>query len=264
MTGRSLHDALLRVLTDAELRRRVLRGAPGAVKTLGAEEAATLRRADPERLRRMARFMARHFYRERIVRLFRYSRALLASAGLDPLDVMESAAFSAVLDCAVLGSPASADAVAKLVEQRLLPDLADRPYGRDLVTYEGTMFRVEAGPRRWLAGDGNRQGVPARSPSARLVELAWDLTPLLAALRRGDSSPAQPLREPTRLLVALSPRGRVTAVRCPDVVSRLLDALDGRRRAAEAAAAVGMDERDTTALLAQLTDLGAVEWRPEP
>ncbi|MBI3079387.1 MAG: hypothetical protein HYY85_20750 [Deltaproteobacteria bacterium] len=263
MTGRSLHDALLRVLTDGELRRRVMEGDPGAARALGVEEAATLRRADSERLQRMARFMARHFYRERIVRLFRYSRALLAPAGHDPLDVMESAAFSAVLDFAVLGSPASADAAANLVEQRVLTDLADRPYGRDLVGYEGTMFRVEAGPRRWQAAAGARQGLPVRSAYARIIELAWDLTPLLAALRRGDPSPAEPPREPTRLLVALSPRGRVTAVRCPAGVSRLLDALDGRRAAAEAAAAAGMDEGDTTALLGQLTDLGAVEWRPE-
>ncbi len=262
MTGRSLHDALLRVLTDGQLRRGLLKGDPAVAGALADEEADTLKRADPERLRRLARFMARHFYRERIVRLFRYSRALSAAGGRDPLAILESTAFSAVLEDAVLGSPATADAVARLVEARLLADLTDRPFGAALVGYEGTMFRVEAGPRRWHATPHPQDGVPVRSPHARIIELDWNLTPLIAALRAGASSPPQPVREPTRLLVALSPRGRVTSVRCPEAVSRLLDALDARTRLPEVARAAGLGEPEATALVAKLTEIGAVEWQP--
>jgi len=262
MTGRSLHDALLRALTDGQLRCGLLEGDPAGAAVLGDEEADTLKRADPERFRRLARFMARHFYRERIVRLFRYSRALCLAGGRDPLAILESAAFSSVLDSAVLGSPATADAVARLVEAQLLADLAARPFGAALVRYEGTMFRVEAGPRRWLATPPPKDGMPVRSPHARIIELDWNLTPLIGALRAGASSPPEPLREQTRLLVALSHRGRVTSVRCPEVVSRLLDALDGRTRLPEASRAAGVGEPEAAALLAKLTEIGAVEWQP--
>ncbi len=261
MTGRSLHDALLRVLTDGQLRRRLVGGDPNVGDELGREEAETLRRADQDRLRRLARFMARHFYRERIVRLFRYSRALSLTAGREPLAVLNSAAFRALLDSAVLGSPATAEAVAKLVERRLLSDLAGRAFATALVRYEGTMFRVEAGPRRWQTDAASRDGIPVRSPHARLIKLDWNLSPLIAALRSGNPSPSEPRREPTRLLVALSPQGRVTSVRCPEAVTRLLEALDGRKSPVEAAAASGLREADATALLTKLTEIGAVEWR---
>ena len=262
MTGRSLHDALLCVLTDGELRRRLMDDDPTLAEALGGKEAETLKRAHPERLQRLARFMARHFYRERIVRLFRYSRALLVAAGRDALDVLESTAFRSMLDSAVLGSPAAADSVARLVEARLLRDLADRPFGAALVRYEGTLFRVEAGPRRWQAAIAPRNGTPVRSVHARIIELDWNLTPLIAGLRAGAASPPDPVRDPTQLLVALSPRGRVTAIRCSLVVLRLLDALDGQTGTAEAAAAAGLSEAEATLLLSRLTDIGAVEWNP--
>lgn len=262
MTGRSLHDALLRALTDGELRRRLLDGDPTVADALGEAETAVLKRANPERLRRLARFMARHFYRERIVRLFRYSRTLALAKGRDSSVVLESTAFSSLLDSAVLGSPATASAVAQLVEARLLADLSDRPYGAALVGYEGAMFRAEAGPRRWHAPAGARDGIPVRAAHARIIELDWNLTPLIAALRSGASSPPEPVREPTRLLVALSPRGRVTSVRCPDAVLRLLEALDGHTRPAEAARGAGLREGEASALLAKLAEIGAVEWQP--
>ncbi len=262
MTGRSLHDALLRVLTDGQLRRGLLKGDPLVAGVLGDEEADTLKRADPEHLRRLARFLGRHFYRERIVRLFRYSRTLSLARGREPLAILESAAFSSVLDSAVLGSPDTTEAVARLVEARLLTDLVDRPFGAALVSYEGTMFRVEAGPRRWQATPSPQDGMPVRSPYARIVELDWNLAPLITALRAGASSPPEPVREPTRLLVALSPRGRVTSVRCPVAVSRLLDALDGRTQLPEVARAAGVGEPEATALVAKLTEIGAVEWQP--
>jgi hypothetical protein len=260
MTGRSLHDALLRVLTDGELRRRLADSDPTIADALGREESETLKRANPERLGRLARFMARHFYRERIVRLFRYSRSLALARGSDPLTVLEAPAFRSLLDTAVLGSPTTAEQVAQLMEARLLNDLADCPYGPDLVRYEGTLFRVEAGPRRWHT-PAPEDGIPACSAHSRIIDLDWNLTPLIAALRAGSSSP-EPPREPTRLLVALSPSGKVTSVRCPEALGRLLDALDGRKRPAEVASATGLSEAAASALLKRLAEIGAVEWHP--
>jgi hypothetical protein len=258
MSGRAVHDALLRALTSADLRRRLHDGEGGP---LGAEEAAVLRAADGDRLARLARFMGRHFYRERIVRLFAASRVLARRRGLDPLGVIDDPAFDALLDAAEVGSAETAERVAALVETALAAALGGVTYGRDLMTYEGALFRAEAGPRRWRATGGGTGAMPARSAHARICALDWDVTGLVAAVRRGDASLPEPARAPTRLLIALAPSGRVTTVRCPEPVERLLVALDGTRSAAEAAAVAGVADADAARLLGQLAEVGAVEWR---
>jgi hypothetical protein len=263
VTGRSLHDALLRALTSAELRRRLASGDATAAGVLGGQEAAVLRAADADRLARLARFMGRHFYRERIVRLFAASRRLARARGGDPLRVLDGSAFATVLDAAEVGSAATAEHVAGLVEGDLRVVLGALPYAADLIVYEGALFRVEAGPRRWGGrADGSAPASPARSPQARLCAVEWDVTGLVAAVRRGDATLPEPVRGQTRLLLALGPSGRVTTVRCPDALARLLAALDGVRSVAEAARVAGVSEADAARTLRQLARLGAVEWAP--
>jgi hypothetical protein len=261
MTGRSLHDALLRTLTSAELRRRLTSADATVASLLGGEEWAALRAGNPDRLTRLARFMGRHFYRERIVRLFAASRMLARARGSDPLRVLDGPAFATVLDAAEVGSPATAQQVAGLVEVDLGAVLAALPYASDLIAYEGALFRVEAGPRRWGGtGHGGASGPPSRSPHARLCTVEWDVTGLVAAVRRGDATLPEPARGQTRLLLALGPSGRVTTVRCPDALSRLLAALDGVRSVADAAAVAGVSEADAARTMRQLAGLGAVDW----
>lgn len=264
MNGRTLHDSLLRVLTDAGLRRAVLHGEGGGFGGIGVEEAAVLRGSDPERIERMARFMARHFYRERVVRLFATTRALAPRTGRDPLAALQTPAFQKAIEGAVLGSPETAGTVAALVEVALLLDGSEPPGGfpfwRDLVRYEGSLFRVEAAPRSWR---GEREGPPAnappiRSPSCRVLELEWDLPAMLPLLQRGGTDLPSPSRAPTRLLVSCSPRGRVSVVRLPDSLLRLLEALDGKQTARALAAALGAEEAGVARTLSQLRDLGAV------
>src|SRR5262249_5187178 len=103
-------------------------------------------------------------------------------------------------------------------------------------------------------------GPPRRSAHARICALDWDVTGLVAAVRRGDAMLPEPARTPTRLLIALRPSGRVTTVRCPGPVERLLGMLDGARSVAEAAAAVGISEPEAARVLRQLAEVGAVEW----
>ena len=101
MSDRALQDHVIRALADApyrastEWRRRAL--------------------ADPERVERYARFLARHFYYERIVHFFKYSRALARVTGRRPEAVLNQPGFDALLPTVVLGSRASAQAVARLV-----------------------------------------------------------------------------------------------------------------------------------------------------
>ena len=122
MTGRSLHDALLRALASADVRGLLASGEAAGV--LGGSEAAVLGAADADRLARLARFMGRHFYRERIVRLFAASRMLARARGTDPLALLASPAFAAILDRAELGSAATAERVGSLVEGALRDVLA--------------------------------------------------------------------------------------------------------------------------------------------
>jgi hypothetical protein len=260
MTGRGLHDALLRVLTSADLRTRLAAPDGGLDALLGAEEAAALRGADPQRLTRLARFLGRHFYRERIVRLFAASRALARARGQDPLGVLDGAEFAALLASAEVGAPETADRVACLVEARARAALDGVPWAGDLVRYEGVLFRVEAGPRRWAGDERAPGGAPVRAPDARVVALEWDVTRLVVAVRRGEDPLPVPPGTGTRLLVALAPDGRVTTVRCSDGAARLLDACDGARSVREVAQAAGLGEDDAARVLGQLTDLGALTW----
>jgi hypothetical protein len=259
VTGRSLHDGLLRVLTSARLRSRAAAGdLAGLSATVGVEEARTLCTADPARLQALARFFGRHFYRERIVRLFAASRRLAREAGRDPLDVLDTSTFARVLEGAELGSAATADAVATLVEADVVRLLGARAWGPTLVAYEGALFRVEGGPRRWAAAGGESV---VRAATARTLTLDWDVTALVAAVRRGDLALPEPRSEPVRLLVTLAPDGRVTTVRASETLERVLAVLEAPQTAAGLAHALGTDEATCGRALQQLTAIGAVEWR---
>jgi hypothetical protein len=247
------------VLTSARLRARAAAGDVAALGTaLGVEEARALCAADPTRLGGLARFLGRHFYRERIVRLFAASRRLAREVGRDPLAILDTAAFAGLLDRAELGSAATADAVAALVEGEVAVCLAARPWGAALAAYEGALFRVEAGPRRWGTAGG---GAVARAATVRVLTLDWDVTGLVAAVRRGEPAPREPRPGPIRLLVALAPGGRVTTLRASEGLERILAALATPRTLADLARALGADEAECGRALQQLAAVGAVEWR---
>jgi hypothetical protein len=264
VTGRALHDALLRVLTSGELRARLAAGDLAALgPRVGAAEAAVLGASDPARLRGLARFLGRHFYRERIVRLFAASRRLAREAGADPLRVLDAPAFAVLLDGAELGSAATASAVAALVEREIAGPLGARPWGPAVAAYEGALFRVEAGPRRWRAGPAGP--APVRAPTARILDLDWDVPPLVVAVRRGAAALPAPAHAPVRLLLALAPDGRVSAARCSDALAALLGAVDGRRTPAELALHLNGSEEEIRGTLGRLVRMGAVDWgRDDP
>ena len=259
MTGRSLHDALLTVLSDGPLRTRLLTGDTSAAGVLGREEWVVLRRVSSERLCRMARFLARHYYRERIVRLFRHARILAPHTGRDPLAVLTTPAGLASLDQSVLGTPATAERLVSLIEDSLIGNDAAItraiPYWRDLVRYHATMFRVEAGTPHSASSQG---GTPRRTPSTRILELDWDIPGVIADLRKG--APPVPIAKPapTCLLVARARHGRVTAVRCSQDIRVLVEAADGRRSVDQLALMSGLSVQETGGLLRQLEEIGAI------
>jgi len=264
MTGRSLHDALLTVLGDGPLRARLLNGDNSIRGLLGSEEWLVLTRVSGERLGRMSRFLAHHYYRERVVRLFRHVRTLAPDTGRDPLTVLDTPAGLALLDQSVLGTAETAERILSLIEDYLIGnDGAIRdaiPYWRDLVRYQATMFRVEAGAPR---SGGTRDGAPCRSLSTRILELDWDIPEVLPELRKGTHPipPARPAE--TCLLIARSRNGRVTAVRCLAEIRMLVESANGERGVEELAQRCRLPLQETARFLRQLEEIGAIEWKAE-
>src|SRR5206468_6888863 len=147
VSDREIQDSVIRALADAPYR--------------ASPEWRALALADPTRLERFARFLARHFYHERLVHFFKYSRALARVTGRRPEAVLHSAGFDALLSTAVLGSRATAHAVAALAVHHVRSAGAapSIPYLDDLLAYEEAMMVAEAGPRFWRdagKGEGGR------------------------------------------------------------------------------------------------------------
>jgi hypothetical protein len=259
-TDRALQDDVIRALADAPYR--------------GSLEWRRRGLADPDRVERYARFLARHFYHERIVHFFKYSRTLAGVTGRAPEAILKSAAFDALLPTLVLGSRATAAAVARLVTTHVASGRAPIPYLADLLRYEEAMMVVEAGPRVWRDSDnaegaGSPKGVPA-GPGERyrpetvegtvLLELAHDLPVVLPKLLQPWSDVPQAPQRPTRLLVARSQHGRVAVARGDEGVAAVIGLADGTRTLEELAAGTGLPVAELRHTLEGLVDLGAVRF----
>jgi hypothetical protein len=177
MTGRAAHDALLGLLTDGPARAALLSGGPPPAALGGA-------RFDRERVRRMARFLGRHFYRERIVRLCRHVRALADPLGMDPAALVDDPGFAPFVDRIVLGSPEAAAEVADRVEALFgAMSRPDAPWLEALVRYDALRLRVDGGG------------------PARRFDSAWDLPALLPKLERAVPAIPAAARRDVSLLV---------------------------------------------------------------
>src|SRR2546430_8880978 len=133
VNDRALQDDVIRALADAPYRASAEWRGRGLV--------------DAGKVERFARFLARHFYHERIVHFFKYSRALARVTARWPEAVLRQPGFDALLATAVLGERATAHAVARLVTAYVAGE--EVPYHKDLLRYQEAMMVVEAGPRVW-------------------------------------------------------------------------------------------------------------------
>ena len=253
MSDREIQDSVIRALADAPYR--------------ASREWRGLALADPTRLERFARFLARHFYYERVVHFFKYSRALAQVTGRRPEAVLHSAGFDALLSTAVLGSRATARAVAALAVHHVRPAGAAQsiPYLDDLLAYEEAMMVAEAGPRVWRdAGKGeggSGKGVPPELVEGTvLLDLAYDLPSALPQLLQPWTEVPRAAPQRVKLLIARSPHGRVTVARADAAVASVVELADGRKTLPELARAAGLRSDDLEATLAGLADLGAVRF----
>ncbi len=252
MSDRALQDGVIRALADAPYR---------------ASAAWQSRRlADPERLERFARFLARHFYVERIVHFFKYSRALARVTGRRPEAILKRPGFEALLPAAVLGSRETARTVARLVVAYVSESegAVPIPYLGDLLRYEETMTVVEAGPRVWRDEDkGVGRGtwdVPEKVEGTVLLELSYDLPAVLPKLLEPWTEVPQAPAHVTKLLVARSRHGRVAVARATEAVASVVELADGSKTLEDLARAAGLRPAELEATLEGLIELGAVRF----
>ena len=259
MSDRAVQDEVIRALADAPYR------ASAAWQERGLADAA--------RVERFARFLARHFYHERIVHFFRYSGALARVTGRRPEAVLRQPQFDALLSTAVLGARDTARAVAELVVAHVAGGGTGGggaiPYHADLLRYEETMMVVEAGPRVWREIGKGEAGRGTGAPpelveGTALLELDYDLPAVLAKLLQpwttSPPSPPEAARRPTKLLVARSRHGRVTVARADEAVASIVRLTDGVRTLEDLARAAGLRPAELEATLSGLTEIGAVRF----
>lgn len=246
MTDRDLQDELIHALADAGFR--------ASPAWLSRDLAA------PERVERFARFLARNFYRNRVIHFFKYSRALAGVTGRMPEAVISEPGFDALLTGMVLGGRETARSVADLVvvQQRGAPGSAAVSYLEELLRYQAAMMVAEAGPRDWN-GDGDRPppevAVAEVVDGTTVLELEHDLPQVLPELRRPVNEVPPAARRPIRLLVARSRHGRVSVAEINEQTARTLHLADGTRSLAELLEASGGSKGDS---VRELIDLGAI------
>jgi hypothetical protein len=250
VTDRDLQDEVIRALADAPYRR--------SSAWLGRDLAPS------DRVERFARFLARRFSYQRVVRFFRYSRALGKVTGRRPEEALRSTRFDALLPEAVLGSRETAERVAALVRAWMSdsPGAVRVPYLDDLLRYEEAMMVAEAGPRGPDASEGAPEDrVLWSAGTARVLDLGFDLPAVLPAILGSQVPPTAP-RRPTTLVVTGSPRGRVTAVRATEDAVAVVEAAREPSSEAELAGRTGLDPERLGRTLRGLVEVGAV--RPWP
>ncbi len=248
MNDRALQDDVIRALADAPYRASAKWRGRGL--------------ADAGQVERFARFLARHFYHERIAHFFKYSRALARVTARWPEAVLRQPGFDALLSTAVLGERATARAVARLVVAYVAGE--EVPYHEDLLRYQEAMMVVEAGPRVWH-DTGRGDDRPAVAPPAlvegtALLDLEYDLPTVLPQLLQPWTTPPEAPQRATRLIVARSRHGRVAVARASDAIASVVRFADGARSVGDLARAAGLHPGEIAATLRDLTEIGAVRF----
>lgn len=247
-----MQDALIRALADAPYR--------------ASPEWRQRELANTDRLDRFAKFLARHYYYERLVHFFRYSRALARVTGRAPEGVLTGPGFDRLLATMVLGSRDTAVAVAELTTAHLTGGhVSSIGYHDDLLRYQQAMMIVESGARVWRDGSPTRQpgpGVshPIKVEGTTLLELRYDLPVVLPLLLREWTDVPDAPTQATTLLIARSAHGRVSVARTTTTIATVLELADGRTSFDDLAREAGLRPGELEATLEGLVEIGAVRF----
>src|SRR5437868_4811335 len=121
-SDRDLQDEVITYLADVRLRKQ------GAAIPLSPDQA--------HRAEKFARFLARRYYRDRLIRSFRYSQLFAKQVGRTADEVVDGEKFDSLMNDCVLGSRAAAESVAELAVAHLRVSNARGPWWSDLLSYE--------------------------------------------------------------------------------------------------------------------------------
>ena len=240
-TDRDLQDAVIRYLSDARLRR----SSPNHVP---------LSQAQASRAEKFARFLARRYYRDRLVRSFRYSHLFRAEIGGSAEEISAGPLFNEFLRDCVLGSFESACRVGKMAEDYLaVPvDKAPGPWWSELLTYEEAFFLQAATAENVPVGK-----VPRRGLSTVVRRFQWSLPELLSRLRENQEV-INLAQKSVDLLFSRTREGRIYVVEMEGATAAVFSAVNGEGSVEELADAVGISPASCQSILASLRQIGAV------
>lgn len=240
VSDRAIQDDLIRYLSDAGVRSD-----PRGKLPLAPAEAA--------KAQQFARFLARRYYRDRLLRSFRYTRRLATQIGRVAEDIVDGAQFHAFLDQCVLGSFAAARQVGEMAVVHLDAAPHPGPWWRDLVEYEYAYFLQTA-----TSEPGTRTRRHTRGASAFCQTFSWSLPEVLECLRSGFPV-GEDLRRECTLLFSRTHLGRIFVVELEKDAASVFRSTNGFRTPEQIAVAAGVPGQAVIALLEQFVEMGAVE-----
>ncbi|MGH9580325.1 MAG: hypothetical protein ACRD2R_04970 [Terriglobales bacterium] len=237
MKGDHSRDDLLRFLCDARLRAN-----PPQDFLL-----------EPEKARRMARFLARRYYRGCFNRSFRFTQGFAAQTGRVAADVLSGSQFEQFVEESVLGSFDSARRVGVMAVVHLDAAQHPGPWWRDLVEYECACFLQEATSEQVARIRRHR-----RAASAVCRTFAWWLPGVLEHLRAGRPASGDLRRECT-LLFSRSAGGRPVVVELERDAASVFRSTNGYRTPEQIASAAAVPLDQAAGVLEQLVEVGAIK-----
>ena len=240
MSDRAVQDDLIRYLSDPGARAHPPENLP-----LPPEEAA--------KAERFARFLARRYYRDRLVRSFRYTRRFAPQIGRVAEDVVDGAQFSSFLEQCVLGSFAAALQVGEMAVAHLETAPHPGPWWRDVVEYEYAYFLQTA-----TSESGTRTRRHTRGASAFSQTFAWSLPKVLQRLR--SSQPIEEtLHRDCTLFFSRTHLGKIFVVELENDAAGVFRSTNGFRTPQQIASTAGVALEQVLLLLEQFVEIGAVE-----
>lgn len=242
MNDRALQDELIRYLSDASLRATP----PNFLKlSLSNDEA--------RKAQKFARFLARRYYRDRLIRSFRYSRLFADRTGRRAEEICGLPECESFLDDCVLGSLESARRAGEMAVAHLALGVNLFPWWRDLSAYESAHLLQTATTER---APPSAHYQPSLSALCRRFD--WALPELLPRLRDGEN-PGEEFRCGMTLLFSRTHMGKIYVVELDKSTEGVFGATDGSRSPEQIADDAGVTREQAMEALQGLQEIGAVE-----
>jgi len=240
MDDRALQDEMIRYLSDAKHR-----AAPQKSLKLSGEEAA--------KANKFARFLARRYYRNRLIRSFRYSLMFADKTGRRAEEICDREEFEPFLEQCVLGSVAAARRAGEMAVAHLSPGQSLFPWWGDLTAYECAHFLQTATTERAEPGRHYQ-----RASSATRIRFEWALPEMLPRLRKGEPVGDEFHRGVT-LLFSRTHLGKIYVVELDETTAAVFDATEGARAVEQVAGSAKVTRQQAEEALSNLAQIGAVE-----